>query len=248
MKPPIYCTFDVFLENYLENFIEANKYEGINIQEYNYTLLFEYGSIAKHLPFNDDELQQEKEYIEKKFGIFQLIFLIDEYDIEGRILTLENTRKVSKILRRQAFKIANYLKNELLKKEIETADIENRKPNNINTFSKYPEVIQKNANSFFRGKIELVELLIFLSENFHSTNLKTNDLTKFNQIFAYFNSKYQEIFDKKGNFDKNAYKNLVFHLFNFDYNNRDIKGATEKHLEQLENLAIEYYKRQENPN
>ena len=47
---------------------------------------------------------------------------------------------------------------------------------------------------------------------------------------------------------KNAYKNLVFHLFNFDYNNRDIKGATEKHLEQLENLAIEYYKRQENPN
>ena len=122
MKPPIYCTFDVFLENYLENFIEANKYEGINIQEYNYTLLFEYGSIAKHLPFNDDELQQEKEYIEKKFGIFQLIFLIDEYDVEGRILTLENTRKVSKILRRQAFKIANYLKNELLKKEIETVE------------------------------------------------------------------------------------------------------------------------------
>ena len=46
MKPPIYCTFDVFFENYLENFIEANKYEGINIQEYNYTLLFEYGSIT----------------------------------------------------------------------------------------------------------------------------------------------------------------------------------------------------------
>ena len=248
MKPPIYCTFDVFLENYLENFIEANKYEGINIQEYNYTLLFEYGSIAKHLPFNDDELQQEKEYIEKKFGIFQLIFLIDEYDIEGRILTLENTRKVSKILRRQAFKIVNYLKNELLKKEIETADIENRKPNNINTFSKYPEVIQKNANSFFRGKIELIELLIFLSENFYSTNKKTNDLTKFNQIFAHFNSKYAEFFKERGNFDKNAYKNLVFHLFGFDYNGRDIKGETLKHLEQLENLAEEYNKMKENPN
>ena len=94
----------------------------------------------------------------------------------------------------------------------------------------------------------MVELLIFLSENFHSTNIKTNDLTKFNQIFAYFNSKFKDLFGGKGNLDKNAYKNLVFHLFDFDYKNRDIKGATEKHLVQLKNLAIEYNKMQENPN
>jgi hypothetical protein len=49
-------------------------------------------------------------------------------------------------------------------------------------------------------------------------------------------------------FDKNAYKNLVLHLFGFDYNGRDIKGETLKHLEQLENLAEEYNKMKENPN
>lgn len=248
MKFRLYPTFDYFFESYLEDFIEAQRYENITLDEYYYHLIFEYSKITKILPFENDEVEQEMKYINDKFGIFLPFYLSQEFDIEETFLSIENTKSISKILRNQAFKIANYIKNELLKKEIENAKEENRMPNNVKSFFAYPEVIQKNANSFFRGKIELIELLIFLSENFYSTNKKTNDLTKFNQIFAYFNSKYAEFFKERGNFDKNAYKNLVFHLFGFDYNGRDIKGETLKHLEQLENLAEEYNKMQEYPN
>lgn len=245
MRVNIYPTFDLFFESYLDDFIEINRYEKIDLDEYRFNLIFEYAKIGKALPFNDDELEQEKIYLEDTFGIFHLIFLLNEYDFEDRLPLIENTQKLSKILRKQMFKITSYLKNEILRKEIKKANEDNREVNNINSFLQYPELIQKNANSFFRGKIELIDLLRYFYDNFHSSSLKTKDLTKFNQIFAYFNSYNDKIDKAKGSLDKNAFKALVKQLFGFDYGKSEIKGETQKHIEQLENLAQQYYKIQE---
>jgi|GEM_PF-2617908 len=240
MKFTTYPTFDLFFESYLDDFISINKFEYLEFDEYIFNLIIKYGRIGKALPFNDDELEEEEKYIEDKFGIFHLIYLLQEYDFEDRLPTIESTKKLSKVLRKEMFKITSYLKNEILKKELEKANIENRKPNNFESLTKFPYQIQKSANAFFRGKIELIELLQYLSHNFHSSSLKTNDLTKFNQIFAYFNSYGNEIDKTKGNLDRNAYKELINLLFGFDYAGKEIKGETQKHIEQLENLAQQY--------
>lgn len=234
MRTVIYSTFDLFFESYLEDFIEMNKYETVELQQYNYHLLFEYGTVFKHLPFNDDELEAEKKYIEDKFGFFSIIFLMQDYDFKDRMLTLENTRKISKILRKECGRVASYLKNEILKTEIEKNKANGKELKGLNSVFQYSLEVQKYANAFFKGDLSKLKLLEYFSENFSSTNEKFNDLTKYNHIYRYFNEQ------ETSNLEKTAYKNLIRELFRFEYGNREIKGNTLKYIEQLENLAIQY--------
>ena len=77
-------------------------------------------------------------------------------------------------------------------------------------------------------------LLKYLSENFTSTDKRFNDLTKYNQIYRFLNE------GRDYNIEHRAYKILINKLFGFEYLNREIKGQTQKHLTQLENLALNY--------
>lgn len=79
-----------------------------------------------------------------------------------------------------------------------------------------------------------IDLLKYLSENFTSSYKRFNDLTKYNQIYRFLNE------GRDYNIEHRAYKNLIKELFDFDYFDREIKGQTQKHLTQLENLALNY--------
>lgn len=78
------------------------------------------------------------------------------------------------------------------------------------------------------------DLLKYLSENFTSTDKRFNDLTKYNQIYRFFNER------KDYNIEHRAFKKQVKELFDFDYHDRQIKGETQKHQTQLKNLAVKY--------
>ncbi|MDM1557482.1 MULTISPECIES: hypothetical protein [Chryseobacterium] len=157
---------------------------------------------------------------------------MQDYDFKDRVPTLENTRKISKILRKECGRIASYLKNEILKEEI--AKNKEKDLSELNSFFQYSLDVQKYANAFFKGDLSKIKLLEYLSKNFSSTNDKFNDLTKYNHIYKYFNEQ------ETSNLEKTAYKNLIRELFAFEYGNREIKGNTLKYIEQLENLAIQY--------
>lgn len=80
-----------------------------------------------------------------------------------------------------------------------------------------------------------LDLLKYLSENFTSTDKRFNDLTKYNQIYRFLNE------GRDYNIEHRAYKNLIKEMFDFDYLNREIKGETQKHQTQLENLSKNYH-------
>lgn len=79
-----------------------------------------------------------------------------------------------------------------------------------------------------------IDLLKYLSENFTSTDERFNDLTKYNHIYRFLNE------GRDYNIEHRAYKNLIKELFSFNYGNRQIKGHTQKHITQLENLENIY--------
>ncbi|TYT28262.1 hypothetical protein [Elizabethkingia anophelis] len=111
-----------------------------------------------------------------------------------------------------------FLYRDWLKKEFE-------KHNN-----KKHEDLNKLVNIVFGGDENLYKLLIYFSENFTSTRKDFNDLTKYNQIYRYFNNLLDH------NIEHRAYKELIKLTFKFDYEQREIKGETTKHIEQLEKL------------
>jgi hypothetical protein len=95
------------------------------------------------------------------------------------------------------------------------------------------DIGEKTQNKF--SNIDIDEnLLKFLSENFTSTDKRFNDLTKYNQIYRFLNE------GRDYNIEHRAYKLIIKELFGFDYLNREIKGQTQKHQTQLENLAHTY--------
>lgn len=110
----------------------------------------------------------------------------------------------------------------ILDKEIE------KKKTDITTI---PKATNKNIN--LKSGID-ENLLKYLSENFTSTDKRFNDLTKYNQIYRFLNE------GRDYNIEHRAYKKLIKELFSFDYGNSEIKGQTQKHITQLENLALNY--------
>ncbi|HFK5582661.1 TPA: hypothetical protein ACG0AV_002599 [Elizabethkingia anophelis] len=114
-----------------------------------------------------------------------------------------------------------FLYREWLKSELEKY----KKQNNDRD-----ETLNKLINIIFCGDYSLYELLIYFSENFTSTRADFKDLTKYNHIYRYFNN----LLDY--NIEHRAYKELIKLTFNFDYEHREIKGETIKHIEQLEKL------------
>lgn len=96
--------------------------------------------------------------------------------------------------------------------------------------------LDKYVNMLFDGDSNKLDLFKYLSENFASTDSRVNDLTKYNHIYRYFNE------GRDYNLEQRAYKDLVKELFNFDYAEREIKGQTQKHLQQLERLANHFKK------
>jgi len=242
---PIYPTFDLFFESYLEEYLKYNKYEPISLEEYNYHLAYKYAKVFRDLPFDKNRLKEEKEYIEKEYGFFLILYLLEEYEIEERSITLQNTKKISKILRKEAFKIATYLKNEILKIEIKNTEDRGGKIADLNNVFQYSKEIRDYARAFF-GDLSKIELLKYLSTNFISTSKKFTELTKYNQIFAYFHDVHSENEENKSRsekipyVEKQAYKNLIKELFGFEYYGSEIKGSTPKHIEQLKKLAVEF--------
>lgn len=95
------------------------------------------------------------------------------------------------------------------------------------------QTTQNKISTLQQNQID-INLLKYLSENFTSTDKRFNDLTKYNQIYRFLNE------GRDYNIEHRAYKNLIKELFNFDYGNREIKGQTQKHLTQLENLETNY--------
>ncbi len=245
MNFSIHPTFDLFFESYLEEFIKYNKYESVSLEEYNYHLAYKYAKIFSDLPFEEERLEEEKEYIEKEFGFFHIITVLREYEFDDRYITLENTKRLSKILRTEAFKITNYLKNEILKSEIKSTEEKEGKTADLNKVFQYSKEVRDYARAFF-GDLSKIELLKYLSVNFTSTNQKFTDLTKYNQIFAYFHDVHSENEEFKSKseripyVEKQAYKNLIKELFGFEYGGSEIKGNTSKHIEQLKKLAVEF--------
>ncbi|MBL1220214.1 hypothetical protein JET18_05155 [Chryseobacterium sp. L7] len=94
--------------------------------------------------------------------------------------------------------------------------------------------VQKLANRFFNGELEKLKLLEYLSENFVASNPKCTDLTKYNHIYKYFNE------NESFNLEHRAYKELIKELFDYDYQAREIRARTQKHLKLLKNLTINY--------
>ncbi|UCA59036.1 hypothetical protein KB553_18660 [Chryseobacterium rhizoplanae] len=245
MNFPVYPTFDLFFESYLEEFIKYNKYEYISLEEYNYHLAFKYAKIFRDLPFEEGQLEEEKGYIEREFGFFHIIYLLNEYEFKERTITLQNTKKISKILRKEAFRIASYLKNEILKNEVSSTEKKGGEISDLDKVFQYSKEVRDYARSFF-GDLSKIELLKYLSKNLISTSQKFTELTKYNQIFAYFHDVHSQTEEYKSKseripyVEKQAYKNLIKELFGFEYGRSEIKGSTPKHLEQLKKLAIEF--------
>ncbi|TDX82764.1 hypothetical protein [Epilithonimonas xixisoli] len=94
--------------------------------------------------------------------------------------------------------------------------------------------ITQNKNSALKQNQIDIDLLKYLSDNFTSSGIRFNELTKYNQIYRFLNE------GRDYNIEHRAYKNLIKDLFNFDYLNREISMGTQKHLTQLENLALNY--------
>ncbi len=103
----------------------------------------------------------------------------------------------------------------------------------INKIVDTDETTQNKNSALEQNQID-IGLLKYLSENFTSSYKRFNDLTKYNQIYRFLNE------GRDYNIEHRAYKNLIKELFNFDYLNREISMGTQKHLTQLENLALNY--------
>ena len=89
---------------------------------------------------------------------------------------------------------------------------------------------ERNAFTLFNGDMTKLKLLDYLNDNFNQKNKSFTELTKFNQIFFYFN-KVEKISQER-------YKDLVLERFNFNYLGRDIRGETDSHQKTLRNLEI----------
>ncbi len=92
----------------------------------------------------------------------------------------------------------------------------------------FSENIIKIANIVFSADTEKLELLRYFEENFSGYRNDFTDLTKYNQIYFYFNF-IQKI-------PKKPYQLLIKELFGFDYGKSEIKGENEVHQTTLKNL------------
>jgi hypothetical protein len=107
-----------------------------------------------------------------------------------------------------------------------------------NIISKYESKIpynnkdERTAFTLFNGDMTKLDLLDYFNENFNQRNKSFTELTKFNQIFFYFN-KVEKISQER-------YKELVFERYTFNYLGRDIRGETNSHQKTLHNLEIHF--------
>ena len=96
----------------------------------------------------------------------------------------------------------------------------------------YDDEILKLADEVFSGDTSKLELLKYLSDNFTVTAKNFTDLTKYNQIYFYLN--------RTEKIPQNPYKRLIKKVFDFDYNNSEIKGRTETHQITLQNKYLNF--------
>ncbi len=82
----------------------------------------------------------------------------------------------------------------------------------------------------FGGDDERYQLFRYLCENFHDADTRFTDLTKFNQIYRFLNE------GQEYNINMNAYKELVYIDYGFNYGDRDIRAEVQKHMLTLQKL------------
>ncbi len=97
-----------------------------------------------------------------------------------------------------------------------------------------PDNILKIANVVFSAETKNLELLKYFVENFSGYRKDFTELTKFNQIYFYFNY-LQKV-------PKQPYQKLIMEMFGFDYENSEIKGENLTHQTTLKNLHVNFNK------
>ena len=137
------------------------------------------------------------------------------------------------LLKYDILKIYEFLSRKTAKVDsIDTKNKELKWRNLTQTDNKIPEFedkineeVQKIIINNFT--VDQFSDLMYLVENFEGNNIRFTDLTKFNQIYYYFyNTKITQ----------SDYKRLVKLKFNFDYNDRVIKGKNDNNQIKLDNL------------
>ena len=88
------------------------------------------------------------------------------------------------------------------------------------------------AKIVFDYDLEKLDLLKYIAENFKGKRINFTDLTKFNQIYYFFHN--------INPVPQLQYKQLIYELYGFEYDNREIKGKTEKHQISINKLSQEF--------
>lgn len=230
---PIYCTFQDFKDCYLDDYRNLKETQIITLREYYINRAKKYREIFNDIPFGKNNFDEKINFIKNTFSEKWLHNFFLQKLIKGLSVTKENAYQITDGIAGELYNIFKFLDDEILKIP------ESINPNttkNIENTSLYNEQVISYVNAIFKGDLTKIELLKYLSENFYSTNAKFTDLTKYNQIYRYFNDQATT------NLEKKAYQGLIKELFGFDYGKREIKGSTIKHLEQLKNLSILFHK------
>ncbi|MCE3076735.1 hypothetical protein [Chryseobacterium gwangjuense] len=193
--------------------------------------------------FYEQEIEELETFISKTrtLNIFDAI----DKNIQSsyyEFLRLENNYYNSNLKYQNDFEVFDYFNHDsdyvyakyfLYKKWLESSLSELQGINTPAHYINENTELQQMINVVFSGDGDMVNLLKYFSDNFTSTYKKFTNLTKYNQIYYYFNVDDIKI-------EQAAYKRLIMLLFEFDYKKSEIKGVSPKHQMTLDNLKISY--------